>query len=183
MTFEGLNAVLTQLKKTHWQDQQAIEQLLHLWPKIVGPEVAAQTRPVSLNIQGILQVSTSSGVWAQNLAFERIRLLAKVRAAWNPTVKDIYFSPRQWHQRLISQPRSLEADLSALRRNGAVQQKPTDPKDAQEAFANWAKSVRHNASQHATRCPICECLTPAVELSRWGHCALCTSRPAAADLL
>jgi predicted nucleic acid-binding Zn ribbon protein len=177
MTFEGLNAVLTQLKKTHWQDQQAIERLLHLWPKIVGPEVAAQTRPLSLNAQGILQVSTSSGVWAQNLAFERIRLLAKVRSAWNPGVKDIYFSPRQWHQRPIPQQQALETDLSAIRRTGTVQQKLTDPKDAQKAFASWAKSVRHNASQHATRCPICECLTPAIELSRWGHCALCTSRP------
>jgi predicted nucleic acid-binding Zn ribbon protein len=177
MTFEGLNAVLTQLKKTHWKDQQALDRLLRLWPEIVGPEVAAQTRPVSLNAQGILQVSTSSGVWAQNLAFERVRLLVKVRAAWNPAVKDIYFSPRQWHQRPIAPPRSLEMDLSAIERTGAVQQKPTDPKDAQAAFANWAKSVRHNASQHAIRCPICECSTPAAELSRWGRCALCTSRP------
>jgi predicted nucleic acid-binding Zn ribbon protein len=177
MTFEGLKAVLTQLKKTHWKDQQAIDRLLRLWPEIVGPEVAAQTRPVSLSAQGVLQVSTSSGVWAQNLAFERIRLLAKVRAAWNPAVKDIYFSPRQWHQRPTPHLRSLEIDLSAIRRTGAVLQKPTDPKDAQGAFANWAKSVQQNASRHATRCPICECLTPSVELSRWGRCALCTSRP------
>lgn len=182
MTFEGLNAVLTQLKKTHWKDQQAIERLLHLWPNIVGLEVAAQTRPLSLNAQGILQVSTSSGVWAQNLAFERIRLLAKVRLAWNPAVKDIYFSPRQWHQRPIPRQQALEIDLSAIQRTGMVQQKSTEPKDAQKAFANWAKSVRHNASQHATRCPICECLTPAIELSRWGHCALCTSRPDAKKL-
>ncbi len=177
MTFEGLKAVLTQLKKTHWKDQQAIDRLLRLWPEIVGPEVAAQTRPVSLSAQGVLQVSTSSGVWAQNLAFERIRLLAKVRAAWNPAVKDIYFSPRQWHRRPIPHLRSLETDLSAIRRTGVIHQIPTDPKDAREAFANWAKSVRQNASQHATRCPICECLTPAAELSRWGRCALCTSRP------
>ncbi len=177
MTFEGLNAVLTQLKKTHWQDQQAIERLLKLWPSIVGPEVAAQTRPISLNAQRILQVSTSSGVWAQNLAFERIRLLAKVHSAWNPAVKDIYFSPRQWHQRPILQKQSLETDLNIVRRTGgAARQKATAPRDAQEAFANWAKSVRHNASQHATRCPICKCSTPASELSRWGHCALCTSR-------
>jgi predicted nucleic acid-binding Zn ribbon protein len=180
MTFEGLNAVLTQLKKTHWQDQQAMDRLLHLWPKIVGLEVAAQTRPISLSNQGILQVSTSSGVWAQNLAFERIRLLAKVRVAWNPKVKDIYFSPRQWYQRPTPQLRSLETDLSAIQRTGTIQQKLAEPKDAQAAFANWAKSVRQNASQHATRCPICECLTPAVELSRWGRCALCISRPSAA---
>lgn len=177
MTFEGLNAVLTQLKKTHWRDQQAIDRLLRLWPDIVGPEVATQTRPISLNAHGILHVSTSSGVWAQNLAFERIRLLAKVRAAWNPAVKDIYFSPRQWHQHQSSQPRSLETDLTTIRHAKAIQQEPADPKDAHAAFANWAKSVRHNANQHATRCPLCDCLTPAVELSRWGRCALCTSRP------
>jgi predicted nucleic acid-binding Zn ribbon protein len=181
MTFEGLKAVLTQLKKTNWQDQQAIEQLLRLWPEIVGPEVAAQTRPTSLSAQGILQVSTSNGVWAQNLAFERVRLLVKVRAAWNPAVKDIYFSPRQWHQRLATQARSLETDLKTIRRTPVVPQRSTAPQDAQSAFENWAKSVQHNANRHATRCPICECLTPVVELNRWGRCALCTSRPDAVE--
>jgi predicted nucleic acid-binding Zn ribbon protein len=179
MTFEGLNAVLKQLKKTHWQDRQALDQLQQLWPTIVGREVAAQTRPVNLNAQGVLQVSTSSGVWAQNLAFERVRLLVKVRTAWNPTVKDIYFSPRLWHRPQVSPPLALESDLSskASAQPVGVRGKTAAAKDVREAFADWAKSVQRNAGQHAKRCPICQCSTPTVELSRWGRCALCTSRP------
>lgn len=192
MTFEGLNAVLTQLKKTQWQEQQAIERLLKLWPEIVGAEVSAQTRPVSLSPQGILQVAAASGVWAQNLAFERVRLLVKVRSAWNPAVKDIHFSPRQWHRSGAAQPLSPQADSPAIQQAklarsltsplptyGKKETKNSQalPQDAQAAFTNWANRVRQNANQHASRCPICDCLTPTIELSRWGRCALCTSRP------
>jgi predicted nucleic acid-binding Zn ribbon protein len=177
MTFEGLNAVLRQLKKTHWRDQQALEQLLAIWPELVGPEVAAQTRPITLSTQDILQVATSSGAWAQNLAFERVRLLGKVRASWNPAVKDIHFSPQRWHRPQVTQSLVLELDLQTAQRSKKVQRKALASKTAQQAFSDWAKSVRQNADQHATRCPICQCPTPAAELNRWGRCALCTSRP------
>ena len=178
MTFEGLNAVLKQLKKTNWRDQQALEQLIQLWPEIVGPGVAAQTRPVSLNAQNILQVATSSGVWAQNLAFERIRLLVKVRTLWNPAVKDIRFSPQHWHRPEVTPPLILESDLKSIRTLKRKTSKAA-AKNAQDAFKDWAKSVRKNASQHSDRCPVCQCLTPQTELSRWSRCALCTSRPEA----
>lgn len=179
MTFEGLNAVLKQLKKTHWRDQQALDRLQQLWPDIVGPEVAAQTRPASLSTQGILQVSTSSGVWAQNLAFERVRLLVKVRSAWNPAVKDIYFSPKSWHRPRVTQPVAMESNLRTIQRSSRGEETPAAPKDAQEAFSSWAKHVQRNANQYDKRCPICQCSTPTVELERWGCCALCTSRPKA----
>ncbi|MGB8699565.1 MAG: DUF721 domain-containing protein [Thermosynechococcaceae cyanobacterium] len=183
MAFEGLDLVLVQLKKTHWQEQQGFEQMIRLWPTWVGPDVAAQTRPIRLTAQGILQVATSSGAWAQNLAFERLRILGKVNAVWTQPVKDIYFSTRYWHQsapsalagsdplRSITPTRQLDP-----RFRGGGQARRSPPKDAQDAFARWSAAVRRQAHGR-TLCPICQCPTPQEELQRWDRCALCTCRP------
>lgn len=176
MALEGLHAVLSQLKKTHWKDQQSFEKFVRLWPEIVGAAVAAQTRPVKLSDQGILYVTVASGVWAQNLAFERVRLLKKVNTTWNSAVKDIYFSTRDWHRSTSPRLRQgLELKLissPALKISGRRPQ----PKDARDAFSRWSLAVQKQAKGNAS-CPLCQCPTPLEELKRWGHCSLCISRP------
>jgi predicted nucleic acid-binding Zn ribbon protein len=176
MALEGLHAVLSQLKKTHWKDQQSFEKFVRLWPEIVGAAVAAQTRPVKLSDQGILYVTVSSGVWAQNLAFERVRLLKKVNATWNGAVKDIYFSTRDWHRNpSVRLRQGLELKLisgPALK----MQTRKPQPKDARDAFSRWSLAVKNQAKGNAS-CPLCQCPTPLEELKRWSHCSLCLSRP------
>lgn len=176
MALEGLHAVLSQLKKTHWKDQQSFEKLASLWPEIVGAAVAAQTRPVKLSDQGILYVTVSSGVWAQNLAFERVRLLKKVNMAWNGAVKDIYFSTRDWHRSPTVRLRQA-LDLQLI--TGPTLKMPggrPQPKDARDAFSRWSLAVQKQAKGNAF-CPLCQCPTPLEELKRWSHCSLCLSRP------
>lgn len=176
MALEGLHAVLSQLKQTHWKDQQSFEKFAYLWPEIVGAAVAAQTRPVKLSNQGILYVTVASGVWAQNLAFERVRLLKKVNAAWNGTVKDIYFSTRDWNRN--PSPRLRQAlDLKLISSPALKSQgKRPQPKDARDAFSRWSLAVQKQAKGNAF-CPLCQCPTPLEELKRWSHCSLCLSRP------
>jgi predicted nucleic acid-binding Zn ribbon protein len=176
MALEGLNAVLSHLKQTHWQDQQSFEKFVRLWPEIVGTAVAAQTRPVKLSEQGILYVSVSSGVWAQNLAFERVRLLKKVNTAWKGTVKDIYFSTRDWHRKAT--PQHLSAlELKLVSRSVLnIQAVRSQPVDARDAFSRWSFAVKKQAKGNA-ECPLCQCPTPLEELKRWSHCSLCISRP------
>jgi predicted nucleic acid-binding Zn ribbon protein len=176
MALEGLHAVLSQLKKTHWKDQQSFEAFVRLWPEVVGTAVAAQTRPVKLSTQGILYVTVSSGVWAQNLAFERVRLLKKVNAAWSEAVKDIYFSTRDWSR--SPSPRLRQALDLKLTPSPALklQGKRPQPKDARDAFSRWSLAVQEQAKGNAS-CPLCQCPTPLEELKRWSHCSLCLSRP------
>jgi predicted nucleic acid-binding Zn ribbon protein len=178
MGLEGLSAVLAGLKQTRWQDQQLFEKFVQLWPEIVGTDVAAQTRPIKITPQDVLQVATSSGVWAQNLAFERLRILAKVNAVWSKPLKDIHFSAHQWHR---SAPlRSLqfsEIDLTPKGRASLSRSPQPSPETAQEAFLRWSKAVQQQASRNGQCCPICHCSTPIDELKRWGHCALCIARP------
>jgi predicted nucleic acid-binding Zn ribbon protein len=177
MALEGLNSVLSQLKKTQWKEQQSFETFVKQWPEIVGGAVAAQTRPLKLNTAGVLYVSVSSGVWAQNLAFERVRLLKKVNASLNGTVKDIYFSTRDWHR--TPSPRfsqSLELKLRSTASSGKEKGAQALPIDAKDAFSRWSLAVQQQTKGN-TLCPLCQCPTPLEELKRWKHCALCLSRP------
>lgn len=178
MALEGLNAVLAQLKRTRWQDRQSFEKFVRLWPDLVGPEVAAQTRPTKITTQDVLQVATASGVWAQNLAFERIRILKKVNAVWPKPIKDIHFSAQQWHHSAPKKsPKYTETDLTPKQRTKSTQVARPKPETSQEAFQRWSNAVQRQASRNSMRCPICECLSPLEELKRWKRCALCTARP------
>jgi predicted nucleic acid-binding Zn ribbon protein len=180
MSFEELNTVLSQLKKTQWQEQQSFEQLVGLWPSIVGAAVAIQTRPVKVSSQGVLYIAASSGAWAQTLAFERIRITANINRVWQPAIKDIYFSTREWHQQSPHTPqsaKSLNLNLTPAKRHSLNPTWVAQPKDAQDAFARWSQVIRHRAANGYVPCPSCECLVPPEEVQRWQCCALCTCRP------
>jgi predicted nucleic acid-binding Zn ribbon protein len=180
MSFEELNTVLVNLKKTRWQEQQSFEQLIDLWPSIVGAAVATQTRPLKISAQGVLYIAASSGAWAQTLAFERIRITANINRVWQPAIKDIYFSTREWHRQppdLAQPPQSLNLNLSSVQRYALNAKQLTQPKDAQDAFSRWSQAIRHRAAHGYVPCPRCDCLVPPEEVQRWQCCALCASRP------
>ncbi|MCM1983682.1 DUF721 domain-containing protein [Lyngbya confervoides] len=176
MSFESLNRVIRQLRQTHWQEQQAFQRLLDEWPQLVGPAVSAQTQPLRLTQKRVLQVATSSGVWAHNLSFERQNLIKKLNDRFNLDIVDIFFSSSQWGRSPLHgflPDRAEAADLT-------VQEKspPSNsllPRDAREAFEQWAKAVQAR-SRSLPDCPCCHCPTPPMELDRWGCCGLCEAR-------
>jgi len=62
-----------------------------LWPKAVGPKIAAQTKPDSLR-NGTLFVKTVSSVWVQQLHFMREEILTKINnLLTKPVIKEIRF--------------------------------------------------------------------------------------------
>ncbi|MEN9279253.1 MAG: DUF721 domain-containing protein, partial [Gloeomargarita sp. DG_1_4_bins_134] len=60
-----------------WEHCRQWQELLRLWAELVGPTVRHQTEPLYIR-RGVLYVATRSPVWAQNLAFERQRLLQRL---------------------------------------------------------------------------------------------------------
>jgi predicted nucleic acid-binding Zn ribbon protein len=174
MALEGVKGVLIQLKRTQWKSQQTFEQLRNQWPEIVGELVAAQTRPVRINPQRVLQVAASSPVWAQNLAFERMQILAKVNTVLDKPVTDIHFSAALWHRSFKEAPKP-QSFPSPWGDAPAVIPAPILPKDSQDAFSRWADVVQQQG-QSRPRCPVCECPTPLQELQRWTVCSLCATR-------
>jgi hypothetical protein len=73
--------------------------LATLWPDIVGPDVAANARPVQLS-KGRLVVSTSSSVWAHTLSYMETDLKDKLNEHLGPVVIDhIVFRHAGWEER------------------------------------------------------------------------------------
>jgi predicted nucleic acid-binding Zn ribbon protein len=183
MSFQSIDRVLGQLgDRYRAHDQQHSQRLLRAWVEAVGPVVAVQTRPISIYNE-VLRVATSSSAWAQNLVFERQRILAKLNVLLASPLVDIKFSPAQWQE----QPRSaLSASLQAQlwqqhpsRMTTEVGQISVQRSEALteplQAFKHWGTLIR-SRTQNMPVCPRCQCPTPPGELKRWALCSLCIAK-------
>jgi predicted nucleic acid-binding Zn ribbon protein len=188
MAFESLHHVLGSFENQGgWQERQQFKRLLAYWPELVGPAVANQTKPVAIQ-RGVLKVATSSPAWAQNLIFERQRILEKLNTRLTIELTDIRFSTAQWHSRQTgSSPSDSAESASNLWQEHPSHVSdpnphdwlpttdPSAPKDPQTAFQAWSTLVQQR-SQHLPDCPRCHCPTPPGELQRWSVCALCAAQ-------
>jgi predicted nucleic acid-binding Zn ribbon protein len=186
MPFQSLGGVLGHLEQRYTTpERQQYQQLVRHWVEIVGEHVAMQTRPLAIQ-RGVLSVATASAAWAQNLVFERQRILAKLNAALALSLTDIRFSTAQWHSAAAT-PSAPESDALQLwhqhpsRIRGALSPKPSrqaqipEALDAKQAFLRWQTLMR-SRTQHLTPCSQCQCPTPPGELERWGICSLCAAK-------
>lgn len=183
MSFQSLPQLLNALSdQESWRERQQFQQLLACWFDVVGATVAAQTRPVAIQ-RRVLQVAASSSVWAQNLAFERHRILEKLNARLPLGLTDIRFSTAHWRTNFDQNGvenfsetvilwREHPSRTTVVRVPRIVQPIARDP---QTAFRNWAKMVR-TQSQHLPLCPVCRCPTPEGELIRWSVCSHCMAQ-------
>jgi len=180
MSFQSLNQVVGTLQaQEQWQEQHQFRHLLQCWPQVVGPIVEAQTRPVAITRQKVLKVATSSSVWAQNLVFERQRILEKLNMKLLQPLAEIRFSTAQWQNSPLS---NSGTTFEQLRRNHpsqlpagystSMQPAVNTAKDQNVAFVRWASLVQAR-SRSLPLCPTCQCPTPPGELQRWSVCALC----------
>jgi predicted nucleic acid-binding Zn ribbon protein len=188
MAFKSLHHVLGSFENQGgWQERQQFKRLVAYWPELVGPAVAGQTKPVAIQ-RGVLKVATSSPAWAQNLIFERQRILEKLNTQLTIELTDIRFSTAQWHSsrsdnsqtgntgpasKLWQEHPSHVSDLNPV--NYLPDPDPSRPKDPQTAFQAWSSLVQQR-SQHLPACPQCRCPTPPGELQRWAVCSLCAAQ-------
>ncbi len=101
MSLESVNGILKLLEIEAKLQEQPFQRLLKVWTSTVGSTIATHTQPVSIQ-RNVLWVATSSAAWAQNLTFERQRLLSKLNALLPTPLVDIRFSTAGW-QRLQNQ--------------------------------------------------------------------------------
>jgi predicted nucleic acid-binding Zn ribbon protein len=187
MPFTSLTQVLGGLEnQDKWEKRRQFRQLVGCWTGIVGVAVAAQTRPLYVQRQ-VLYVATASSVWAQNLAFERQRILEKLNAKLPYNLTDIRFSTAQWQLPQKRSAISSESDILwqdhpshlTIRGNPSFRSSshapPSSPSDPQTAFQTWATTIRDRTRSLPT-CPVCQCPTPPGELQRWSICALCAAK-------
>lgn len=186
MVWQSLEQVLgTFEQQRQWQKPQQLQSLLRIWPEVVGEAVAAHTRPQKIQ-RSTLLVATSSAVWAQNLSFERHRILAKLQTRLSIPIRDIHFSSAAWYHSLSAgQQLGSEQEMTAWKQHPS--QLPPVLKFPSSQSSLHTKPNLRVATQHwrqrmQTRshtlpaCPDCGCPTPPGELQRWGICAFCASK-------
>jgi predicted nucleic acid-binding Zn ribbon protein len=151
MALEPVNTVLGKFRKAQWKQQREFGKLQHAWSEVVGPTVAAQTQPTQITAQQVLLVATSSAVWAQNLAFERQRLLIKLNDLLNQPLTDIRFSTSQWRsRRSSSQSAKSWTPDSLVTRPGTVADPQAIP-DCKAVFLRWSERVKARSQSY----PLC----------------------------
>ena len=179
MSLNSVNQILDILKtQAQWQEPPLLI-LIKCWHEVVGSTYASHTRPVSIG-RDVLRVATSSAAWAQNLTFERKRLLLKVNELLASPLVDIHFSTAGWHSLPLPKPekkKALLAEHPSFVDSHFVNHEPKtiDSQSATAAFNNWAERVKARFS-NLPLCPKCQCPTPPGELDRWGVCALCGAK-------
>jgi predicted nucleic acid-binding Zn ribbon protein len=185
MAFHSLNHVLGSLENQYKQrEQQQLQQVFGHWQAIVGAVVASQTRPVSVQ-RGVLKVATSSAAWAQNLVFERQRILEKLNQVLPRSLKDIRFSTAHWaeiplatfpgEQEQIALWQEHPSRLQSAEISLPNPELTASPDTPLLAFQNWEKVIR-SRTKHLPRCPQCHSPTPIGELERWQVCAVCAAK-------
>ncbi len=179
MSLKSVNDILNILQLETKLQEQPFQRLLKCWSEVVGTAVAAHTRPLSIQ-RNVLWVATSSAAWAQNLTFERQRLLVKLNALLPNPLVDIRFSTAEWHssKQVADQPNSSvnPQHPSYLGKQIAPENHlNSDAGDANTTFADWAVAIQAR-SHHLPLCPECESPTPPGELQRWGICCLCAAK-------
>ncbi len=176
MSFKSLNDILGSLETQAKLLEHPFQQLLHFWPEIVGVAIANHTRPLGIQYD-VLRVATSSAAWAQNLTFERQRLLRKINEQLPKPLVDIRFSTAGWHlPKTEINPTATQATHPSYV-SDEVTPNITLPttKNPQAAFQQWVEMM-HARSLTLPLCPECGCATPSGELQRWQVCSICAAK-------
>ncbi|WP_414619064.1 DUF721 domain-containing protein [Calothrix sp. CCY 0018] len=181
MSFQSIPEILERLQIEALYQQQPIQRLLDCWQEVVGKVIATQTRPISIE-RDVLWVATSGAAWAQNLTFERQRLLKKLNKILPTPLVDIRFSTARWQP--TKKKSSTQLKISSLDHPsylGKVNNLNQNlnlhypPKNPDLAFANWSETIKTRYSS-LPLCPNCQSPTPKGELERWGVCSICAAR-------
>lgn len=181
MSFQPVHKVLNILESQYTsRERKQFQSVVRCWAEVVGAVVAAQTMPLSIQ-RGVLRVATASSAWAQNLVFERQRILEKLNARLPMQLVDIRFSTVQWKATNVPAPTEAEVQTLWQQHPSRVSGKEgsslqvEDCMDANQAFEHWATRMR-SQMQHLPLCPQCRCPTPPGELERWQVCSLCAAK-------
>ncbi len=76
---------------------------LIIWEEVVGPQIAARTRPIRIR-EGILEVNVDQPTWMQQLQLMKPKILAQLNAQLGKaTIKDLFLKRGKVHVRADKQ--------------------------------------------------------------------------------
>lgn len=76
---------------------------LIIWEEVVGPQIAARTRPIRIR-EGILEINVDQPTWMQQLQLMKPKILAQLNAELGKaTIKDLFLKRGKVHVRADKQ--------------------------------------------------------------------------------
>jgi predicted nucleic acid-binding Zn ribbon protein len=177
MSFHNMDFVLKRvIDQPGWEIQKQYLKILALWPDLVSPKIAQNSRPSHLT-QQILWIGVSSSAWSQHLSLQRYSLLKKLNSHLDLTLTDLRFSPALWYQNLSSkdenlQGKSLSSHPSKIQTDPEILTQLPKGETVLQAFDRWQKFLSLRSPQ-LTPCPQCKIATPQGEIDRWEMCCMC----------
>lgn len=177
MSLKSINDILGVLEIQDKLIEQPFIRLLNFWSEVVGTVIAAHTQPLSIQ-RDVLQVATSSAAWAQNLTFERQKLLLKINQRLPDPLADIRFSTKGWQRTKNIVPITqtlLPRDHPSYLGDASSRNMLPHSTNANAAFINWAKAIQ-DKTHNLPLCPQCQSPTPPGEIQRWGVCSVCAAK-------
>jgi hypothetical protein len=77
---------------------------LIIWEEVVGPQIAARTRPIRIR-EGILEINVDQPTWMQQLQLMKPKILAQLNAELGKaTIKDLFLKRGKVHVRVDKEP-------------------------------------------------------------------------------
>lgn len=193
ISWQSVNDILDKLEIQAHIRAQPFQRVLHVWNNVVGLPAAVHSRPISIQRQ-VLRVATSSAAFAQNLMFQRQKILQGLNSHLDQPLIDLRCSTAGWHlpptptQELKPSLKQHPSYINNTNKLTASSSSPTDigteltsPENMNIAFASWAQKIQAR-SHNLPLCPQCQAPTPPGELQRWGVCSLCVAKQFANNL-
>jgi hypothetical protein len=76
---------------------------LIIWEEVVGPQIAARTRPIRIR-EGVLEINVDQPTWRQQLQLMKPKILAQLNAELGKaTIKDLYLKRGKVSARTVKQ--------------------------------------------------------------------------------
>lgn len=76
---------------------------LIIWEEVVGPQIAARTRPIRIR-EGVLEINVDQPTWMQQLQLMKPKILAQLNAQLGKaTIKDLFLKRGKVHVRADKQ--------------------------------------------------------------------------------
>ena len=87
------DALASYLKQSGFSKRLQQAGVIEAWAELVGPQIAAVTRPESVTPDGVLRVTVASAAWATELGLMTPRILARINAGRTGRVREIRWTP------------------------------------------------------------------------------------------
>lgn len=143
------------------------------WSECVPKKAAQHSRVEGFDGKGILCVTVESSVWAQQLTYQRLKIIKRLNRYVSQPIRDIKFSAAKWNQ-TPWRPHDRTSEHHPSRWHNPDPNREVSPPtdDPQRALARFRDTVERR-SRHLPPCPQCGAATPPGELERWGSCCIC----------